>query len=279
MKTGNVELSVVAPLFNERGNLERLFERVSAALDGRVSWELVLVDDGSRDGSADVIGALKRADPRVNGVFLDRNRGQTTALLAGIEHARGALVATLDADLQNDPQDLVRMLWLIETCDAVVGVRRERHDSWLRRASSRVANRIRDRVLGDRVRDSGCALRLMRREAACSIPRFEGMHRFLPTLLRWSGYTVVEAPVAHYERTWGRSKYGVWNRLWRTAHDILVVRWMRSRLIRPDVLAPGGRRPAPRRNPPAGGQATARRAAYADDAASRRALSIRPRWE
>jgi dolichol-phosphate mannosyltransferase len=226
-----VDLSVVAPAYEEEANLERLYERVAAALGEGRRWELVLVDDGSRDGTAGVIRSLAGRDPRVVGAILSRNCGQTAATAAGIQLARGAVIATLDADLQNDPQDLPAMLDLLDGRDAVVGYRIRREDDFVRRASSRIANAVRNWISKDRIRDTGCSLKVFRAEAIRAIPMFEGMHRFLPTLLRYHGFTVVEHPVAHHPRTAGRSKYGVANRAWRALQDLFAVRWMRRRRI------------------------------------------------
>jgi glycosyltransferase involved in cell wall biosynthesis len=238
-----VELSLIAPVFDEEENLVPLHERVVAALAG-YDFELLLVDDGSRDGSAGVIRRLVERDARVRGVFLPRNCGQTSALRAGIEHCRGRLIATLDADLQNDPADLPALLAALGEHDAVVGYRERRRDNVVRRISSRIANRVRSSVTGDGVRDTGCSLKLFRREALLSLPLFEGMHRFLPALLAMHGYRFVEHPVSHHPRLRGRSKYGIWNRLPRSLRDLLAVRWMRARTILPrlGVLYESGKR-------------------------------------
>jgi glycosyltransferase involved in cell wall biosynthesis len=228
---GALDLSLVAPVFDERDNLEPLYRRVLEVFGEKTRWELVLVDDGSRDGSGDAIRALAKRDPRVVGVFFARNCGQTAATCAGIQLARGKLVATLDADLQNDPGDLPAMIALRAEHDAVVGYRLKRHDSFVRRASSRIANSIRNWISKDDIRDTGCSLKLFRAEAIQAIPLFEGMHRFLPTLLRYHGYSVIEHPVSHRPRVAGKSKYGVMNRAFRALKDLFAVRWMRGRLI------------------------------------------------
>ena len=228
-------LSLVVPAYDEEDCLPALYGRVLEVFGSGLAWELILVDDGSRDRTGAVIRELAEKDPRVRALILTRNCGQTTALRVGIEAARGPLVATLDADLQNDPADLLGMLEALGENDAVVGYRTERHDDWLRRASSRVANAIRNVVAGDRVRDTGCSLKLFRTEAIRKVPLFDGMHRFLPTLLRFHGYRVIEHPVSHRPRLAGVSKYGVGNRAWRAFVDLLAVRWMRSRIVRPEV--------------------------------------------
>lgn len=229
-----VRLSLVVPAFDEAPNLERLYERVRE-VPFACDWELVIVDDGSRDATKDVLRELARRDPRVRGIVLKRNCGQTAATAVGIRRAAGALVATLDADLQNDPIDLPAMIECLEGHDAVVGYRVRRRDNTLRRLSSRIANAVRNRLSGDQIRDTGCSLKVFRTEAIRSIPLFEGMHRFLPTLLRYHGYSVVEHPVSHHPRVAGDSKYGVRNRAWRAFKDLLAVRWMRARIIRAEV--------------------------------------------
>ncbi len=228
-------LSLVVPAYDEEANLRLLYQRILAVFGARSDWELVLVDDGSRDGTARVMHELAREDPRVVAVFLQQNCGQTAALAAGVHEARGARLATLDADLQNDPADLPGLLALLDGHDAVVGYRLRRRDTLVRRASSRFANWVRNGISGDRIRDTGCSLKVFRAEALRTIPWFEGMHRFLPTLLRYQGYDVIEAPVSHHPRHAGNSKYGIRNRAWRAFKDLLAVRWMRSRMIRSSV--------------------------------------------
>jgi glycosyltransferase involved in cell wall biosynthesis len=210
---------------------------VFGARDG---WELILVDDGSRDRSPELIRALARRDPRVVGVFFARNCGQTAATAAGIQVARGRVIATMDADLQNDPGDLPAMLEMLPGHDAVVGWRRKRRDTFVRRASSRIANGVRNWISKDSIRDTGCSLKVFRAEAIQAIPLFEGMHRFLPTLLRYHGYSVLEHPVGHHPRAAGQSKYGVWNRVFRATKDLIAVRWMRARLLKLPIREVGG---------------------------------------
>lgn len=228
----SVQLSLVAPVYNEVDNLRPLYERIVEVFQDEVAWELLLVDDGSQDGSKELIERLSQEDARVRGVFFAHNCGQTAAVLGGIRAARGGLLATMDADRQNDPGDLPAMLAQLGDHDAVVGFRMKRNDSWIRRISSRVANGVRNRLSGDRIKDTGCSLKLFRTPAIRDVALFEGMHRFLPTLLRYNGYSVIEHPVSHYPRTAGTSKYGVWNRVFRSFRDLIAVRWMRSRIIR-----------------------------------------------
>ncbi len=228
----STELSLVAPVLDEQENLRHLYDRVVEVFGAGPDWELVLVDDGSRDRSGEVIRELARSDPRVVGVFFTRNCGQSAAMAAGVHASCGRLVATLDSDLQNDPADLPAMIAALGEHDAIVGYRLRRQDSFVKRASSRIANGIRNRVSGDRIRDTGCSLKVFRAGAARSIPWFDGAHRFLPTLLRYQGFSVVEHPVSHHPRRAGVSKYGIRNRALRGLRDLLAVRWLRARLIR-----------------------------------------------
>ena len=228
-------LSLIVPAKDEAENLPLLHERICAALAPREDWELVLVDDGSADGTASVIRALAERDSRVGGVFLARNFGQTAGLVAGLSEARGELVVTLDADLQNDPADIPRLIAALDVHDAVVGYRIRRNDSFVRRASSRIANAVRNRISGDSIRDTGCSLKVFRTRVLRELPWFEGMHRFLPTLVRYRGGSVIELPVAHHPRRAGQSKYGIRNRAWRAFLDLLAVRWMRRRMLRTQI--------------------------------------------
>jgi len=233
------ELSLVVPAYNEEESLRALYARIAETLGERLRWELILVDDGSSDRTAERATALSKKDTRVRAASLVRNSGQTTATRVGIEMARAPLIATLDADLQNDPADLPAMIEILrENPDvhAVVGYRMVRRDTWLRRVSSRVANAVRNRLSGDDIRDTGCSLKVFRAAPLQRMPLFEGMHRFLPTLLRFHGYHVVEHPVSHRPRMAGESKYGVLNRAWVAFKDLLAVRWMRNRIVRTDVI-------------------------------------------
>lgn len=227
-----LDLSIVVPVFNEAENLRELHREIVAALPtSERSIEILYIDDGSTDASPQVLAELAAADPDIRILRLQRNSGQSAAFAAGFRAAKGAVIATLDADLQNDPQDLPRLLSELETADIVCGIRTDRHDSWLRRASSRIANAVRNRMTGESVTDVGCSLRVFRADLARDLPLFVGMHRFLPTLLRMQGGTLVEVPVRHRPRLHGESKYGIHNRLWVAIADLFAVRWMQRRWI------------------------------------------------
>lgn len=231
-----VELSIVIPVFQEADSLPVLWQELAtvlARLPRRA--EIIFVDDGSTDGSADVIRHLAAKDSRIRLLRFAANAGLSAAFHAGFAAARGSIIVTLDSDLQNDPADIERLLAALQHADAAVGWRRRRHDSWLKRVSSRVANSIRNRISGDHVHDSACSLRAMRAEVARTIPPYRGMHRFAPTLFRMAGYRVVEVPVNHRARRFGRSHFGVRNRMVSAFVDLLVVTWMIDRRLRYDA--------------------------------------------
>lgn len=244
-------LSIVIPLLNEAENLEPLMEELTAALEGLAyDYEVLFVDDGSDDDSPAVLARLAAADPRLRILRQPTNQGQSAAFAAGFRHARGELIATLDADLQNDPADLPRMLAELDEWDVVCGVRTDRHDSFVRRASSRIANAVRNRLTGESITDVGCSLRVMRAVHARRVQMFEGMHRFLPTLLRMEGARITELPVRHRRRVHGDSKYGINNRLWKALADLFAVRWMQRRRIDRETAAEVEAGPPPETGPP-----------------------------
>lgn len=227
------DYSVVVPLYNERDNLGPLRDEVVPVMESLGgSFEVIFVDDGSTDGSAAVLRSLRSADPRIRVLTFERNAGQTAAMAAGFEAARGAVVVTLDADLQNDPRDIPLLIEKLDGYDAVVGWRGQRRDTWLRRASSRIGNAVRNRLSDDDIIDTGCSLKAYRREALARIKLFTGMHRFLPTLLKMEGFRVFQVKVGHRPRLSGDSKYGVRNRLVKSFTDLLAVRWMKRRTLR-----------------------------------------------
>jgi len=239
-----VYLTVVAPAYNEAENLPALVREVAEALRPLDRpWELLVVDDGSTDGTRAVLEGLMRREPALRVIALRRRSGQTAALDAGLRAARGRFLATLDADLQNDPADIPRLLALVVSgeCDFANGWRRTRRDPWLRRISSRIANAVRNRLTHETIHDSACGLKVFRRECVARLKLFDGLHRFLPTLVRMEGFRVVEVAVGHRARTAGRAKYGVWNRVFRALRDCFAVRWMQRRALRYEAeeLEPG----------------------------------------
>ena len=230
-------LSVIVPAYNEEENVIPLAEEIIAALSNLPGgFELILVDDASSDSTTRIIREFQHANVRA--VFHRINCGQSAAVGSGFHAARGEWVATLDGDGQNDPADLPAMLEkaIKEGVDCVTGVRAKRLDTFIRRFSSKTANGFRNWITGDQVSDSGCGIRVVRRAALHEIPVFNGMHRFLPTLLRGQGFTVKETHVNHRERLRGTSKYGVHNRLWRGIRDCFGIRWYLKRAVRSDRL-------------------------------------------
>ncbi len=219
-------LSVVLPVRDEIGALPGLTSELEKVLDQVAApWELVFADDGSRDGSLEWALAKSARDPRCRVVSLGAHRGQASALGAGFQAARGDVIATLDADGQNDPADLPRLLALLaDDTDVVCGVRAERHDAAHRRLASKVANAVRNRLTGESIVDVGCSLRVMRARFARCVRLERGLHRFLPTLLRLEGARVVQTEVGHRAREAGRSKYGIVDRLPEALRDLWTVR-------------------------------------------------------
>jgi dolichol-phosphate mannosyltransferase len=229
------ELSVVVPVFNEIGCLDPLVDRVRGALDSAgLDWELVLVDDGSTDGSGAKMDALAAADGRIRVLHFEANCGQTAGLDAGFHHASGRYIGLLDADLQTFPEDLPQLLHTLrkEDLDAVVGIRAERKDTGWKKFSSWFANGVRNRLTREDIVDTGCPIKVFRADAIRSVKLFTGMHRFLPTLLRMEGSSVRQVPVRHASRLTGSSKYGTLDRAFSGLRDALAVRWMQDRAMR-----------------------------------------------
>jgi dolichol-phosphate mannosyltransferase len=229
------DLSVVFPVYNEEENIPILLGEIAAALEGRGwTYEIVAVDDGSTDRSLEVLRESRKQYPTLRVLPLEKNSGQTAALDAAWRSARGRLVVSLDADLQNDPADIPAMVVNLEKSgvDMVIGVRVNRQDTWSRKMQSRIGNGVRNWITGDRITDTGCSLKLVKREAIDHVQLFTGMHRFLPTLVRFAGYRVIEMPVNHRPRQFGQSKYGAMNRAFRGLADCFAVRWMGKRMLK-----------------------------------------------
>lgn len=231
-------LSVVVPVYDEEDNVGPLLEELAAVLgELEPRHEIVLVDDGSRDDTAARLAALVPRYPQVRLLRLLRNAGQSAAFDAGFRAARAPLVATMDGDLQIDPRDLGAMLHRFAQGDVdfVYGRRERRADGWLKLLSTRVANAVRNALTGERIADTGCPLKLFRRDVLDRLPSFVGAHRFFVTLAHLEGFRSAEVPVRHRPRRSGVSKYGVWNRVFRAWRDCLAVRWMQARKVRYEV--------------------------------------------
>lgn len=224
------KFSVVVPFFNEAENAAALLAEIDQAMRGLGEpWELLMVNDGSRDATGEILAAAAAAHPGWRYLLLPRNRGQAAALDAGLQRARGAYVVTMDGDGQNDPADIPALVARLPGADMVVGIRVGRRDSWLRRAMSRFANAIRGRMLDDRMRDSGCALKVFRREVVSALLPLKTLYSFMPAMARAGGFTLAEVPVNHRQRRAGKSSYGFVAFLWRPALDLLGMWWYRSR--------------------------------------------------
>jgi dolichol-phosphate mannosyltransferase len=232
-------LSLVVPVYNEQECLPELLRRASAALAGAGSFEIIIVDDGSTDGTADLLRQALSRSPWLRVLRLTRNSGQSAAYDAGFKTARGQVIVTLDGDLQNDPEEIPRLLTMLDAYDMISGWRRDRQDSFWRRWQSAVANRVRNRVTRETIRDSACSLKVYRRHCLAGLQMYRGMHRFLPTLVKMRGYRVLETPVKHSPRLAGQTKYGLRRRLLGPAMDLLAVRWMQKRWLRYEVREVG----------------------------------------
>jgi dolichol-phosphate mannosyltransferase len=231
-----VEISVVVPVYNEEGNLGILIPKLIGVLEGLgSSFEMIFVDDGSFDRSAQILKDMASQYPSFRVLRLKENRGLSTALVAGMREAWGKKIVTLDSDLQNDPADIPRLLEYLDRYDMATGWRQKREDSWLKRISSEIGNAVRNRLTGENIRDSACTLRVFKKECIQEIPVFNGMHRFLSTLVKMEGYRIIEVPVSHHPRKFGESKYNIRNRMVRSFVDLLAVRWMKHRAIRYEI--------------------------------------------
>lgn len=237
-------MSVVVPLLNEAENVVPLVAEIAQALAGRADAEIVCVDDGSGDGTADRVRTAMRTIPSLRLVRHARRAGQSAAIVTGVRFARGDVVVTLDGDGQNDPADIPRLLdaWLAEADREtlmIVGWRTRRRDSAIKRLSSRIANAVRARALGDQTPDTGCGLKVFSRAAFLAFPAFDHMHRFLPALMRRAGGRVRSIHVHHRPRQRGRSNYGTWDRLWAGLVDLVGVAWLKRRRLEPDAREDG----------------------------------------
>lgn len=241
------DLSVIVPVKDEAENIRPLVAEIQAALESidgasidgvRLDYEILYVDDGSRDATPEILRALLKSEPRLRVLSHGGSFGQSAAIVSGVRAAEGDIIATLDGDGQNDPADLPRLIETYRAASApsmVIGWRRTRRDTIVKRLSSRIANAVRASMLGDDTRDSGCGLKVFPRAWFLATPCFDHMHRFLPALAKRAGLAVIPVPVNHRPRQAGRSKYGVWNRLWVGIVDLFGVMWLLKRQSRPRV--------------------------------------------
>ena len=239
---GEVELSVIIPVRDEAENIGPLLGEIRAALDRRVVYEVICVNDGSSDATAARLSTAAREFPRLRVIHHAEPCGQSAALWSGVRAARAPWIATLDGDGQNDPADIPKLLAVLRdpaapaTLRLVTGHRRKRRDSPTKRLSSRIANGVRARLLGDRTPDTGCGLKLVHRESYLALPFFDHMHRFLPALVQSEGSVTVSVEVAHRPRTHGHSHYGMHDRLWAGIVDLIGVMWLKRRMKRPRIV-------------------------------------------
>lgn len=232
-------ISIVIPIYNEKENIKELYERLKSALSN-FNYEIILVDDGSRDGSTEIIREIAQRDERVKGVILRRNYGQTAALVAGFEIAQGDIIVTMDGDLQNDPEDIPNLLKKIEEgYDVVSGWRKDRKDPFIkRRLPSNIANFIISKITGVNLHDYGCTLKAYRREVLEDLSLYGELHRFIPALASMNGARVTEVVVRHHPRKRGKSKYGL-ERIPKVLLDTLLVKFLLSYRTRPLHLLGG----------------------------------------
>jgi glycosyltransferase involved in cell wall biosynthesis len=227
---------MVIPVYNEEGSLAELLHELLHVLgEQALPFEIIFVDDGSHDQSRTLLREFARKDRRIKVICFKKNCGQSAALAAGFRIARGAVVVTMDADLQIDPRDIPLVLDKIASYDVVCGWRTNRQDPIIKRASSWFANGIRNWLTDEQIADVGCSLKAFRRETLRSLCYFNGMHRFFPTLLKMEGFSVTEVKVRHRPRKYGSTKYGISNRAWRGLIDLFAVRWMKHRHIRYEI--------------------------------------------
>lgn len=226
-------LSLVIPCYNEQENVEELLRRVSGSLSQLDRpFEVILVDDGSTDKTPQLLEAAKATYPWLRVLRMKQNRGQSAAFEAGFAAAKGEVIATIDADLQNDPEEIPRLLPMLGDYDMITGWRKDRQDTNFRKWQSRKANQIRNWISQETVNDSASSLKIYKAHALKGLKLFNGAHRFFPTLVKMRGYTCLEVPVKHSARFAGTAKYGFRNRAMRAFVDLLAIRWMKSRYLR-----------------------------------------------
>jgi len=228
--------SVIIPIKDERDNLSPLVAGLLKVMDSHDNsrsrpFEIIFVDDGSSDGSSEEMDRLATQHPEVSVFHFDRNYGKTCALEAGFHRSGGDIIIQIDGDLQQDSEDILKLLPLTSSFDLVCGWRQQRQDGLVKMLSSRIANRVRNMFTHDGMHDTGCPLKVFRRPVLERIRLYEGMHRFFPALARMYGFTVTEVPVRHYPRIHGHSKYGMGNRLFKSLYDLIAVRWMQNRVL------------------------------------------------
>lgn len=227
-----MKYSVVIPLKNEEENIVDLISELEPVMQSLKSpWELICINDGSTDNTLATLSQLVKEKPFLRVLTFDRNYGQSSAFDAGFRNARGDWIITLDGDRQNDPTDIPKLLTLTDKNDLICGHRVNRRDPWHKKITSRLANFVRSRFCRDDIQDTGCSLKVYRKECLSKIKMYKGMHRFLPALFKIEGFRIAEVPVNHRERVKGVTKYNFFNRSFNTVADMLAVRWMWKRHV------------------------------------------------
>lgn len=224
------EVSIVIPVYNEEENLPSLLEGIVPVMDNLgKSYEIIIIDDGSTDSSLETLRSLAAKYPILCIIKLEKNSGQSAAFDAGFKLASAKTIVTMDADLQYEPQDILKLLEKLKDYDVVCGWRKIRYDPWLKLISTKIANSVRNKISGENIKDTGCSLKAFKRYFLANLKMYKGMHRFLPTLLKMQGARVCEIEVKHLPRKFGRSKYNIRNRLFKSFLDLLFVSWMKKR--------------------------------------------------
>jgi dolichol-phosphate mannosyltransferase len=236
-----VTVSIVVPVFNEEENLESLIGEIHQALSGREQFEIVYVDDGSKDQTPQLLQQLKQKFPELRSVRHKKSCGQSAAIRTGVVHAKGSIIVTLDGDGQNDPADIPALLSIYraptrdKNLRMVAGQRVKRQDTVVKKLTSKFGNAVRQFFLRDGIRDTGCSLKAFDREVFLQLPYFDHMHRYLPALIQREGFTVATVDVSHRPRTRGVSKYGFFDRLWVSLSDLFGVVWLKNRRRLPEI--------------------------------------------
>jgi dolichol-phosphate mannosyltransferase len=230
MNTQPIKYTLVIPLKDEEHNIAPLLEEIEPIMHSlNEPWEVLCIEDGSTDGTLEVLEKLKQTKPYLKVLIFSSNFGQSSAFDAGFKEAQGDFIITLDGDRQNDPSDIPKLLSYVQNYDLVCGIRAQRKDGQIKKITSLIANAVRSRVCGDGVQDTGCSLKVYRKSCLRKIKMYQGMHRFLPALFQIEGFRVGELPVNHRPRTAGKTKYNFLNRSFNTIIDMLAVRWMKKR--------------------------------------------------
>lgn len=227
-----MKYSVVIPLKNEEENIADLINELEPVMhDLKKPWELICINDGSTDNTLLLLSQIAKTKPYLRVLNFDRNYGQSCAFDAGFKNAKGDWIITLDGDRQNDPADIPKLISMSENYDLICGHRVDRQDPWHKKITSKLANFVRSRFCRDDVQDTGCSLKVYRKDCLNQIKMYKGMHRFLPALFKIEGFRITEVPVNHRERVKGVTKYNFFNRSFNTISDMLAVRWMSKRHI------------------------------------------------